>query len=86
MTVSDRRSEEKEWTSYGRFKEPTESRVFLLCLSNTRSQTSDVLHSRNMKEDNIWLGCAQADSWRHSMICRNMSKCVRALASDEASE
>jgi hypothetical protein len=74
---------EKEWTCLWQVKVPSKLRVFLWRLARCSLPSGDILHHRNMAPSNVCSICGAKDSWKHSLIECNMSKCVWALEKED---
>jgi hypothetical protein len=75
---SDTKAEEKEWSTIWKVKVPSKIRIFLWRLARHSIPTRDVLHHCSI--------CGMEDSWRHSLLDCNMSRCVCALEEEELVE
>ncbi|KQJ93913.2 hypothetical protein BRADI_3g07435v3, partial [Brachypodium distachyon] len=64
VTTSNQTATEKSWTSLWRTQIPSKLPVFF----------------RNMAASSVCSICGETDSWRHSLIECNMSRCIWALA------
>lgn len=82
---SNRRDEEKEWSSLWQVKVPSKLRVFLWRLARHSLPSANVLHHWNMDHTRC-VFCGASDSWRHSLLECNMARCVWALECQEIVE
>jgi len=73
---SDARSEEKEWVDLWRVKVPPKIGTFLWRLARHSISTGDIRHRRSMAPNNLCGICGEVDSWRHSLLDCNMSRCT----------
>jgi hypothetical protein len=74
---------ENEWTRLWQVKVLSKLRVFLWRLARCSLPSGDVLHHRNMAPSDVCSICGAKDSWKHSLIECNMSKCVCSLEKED---
>ena len=79
----DTRSEEKEWDDLWRVKVPPKIRLFLWRLARHSIPIGDIRHRRNMALNSLCGICGEVDSWRHSLLDCNMSRCTWVLKRED---
>lgn len=77
---------EKEWSTLWQVRVPSKIRVFLWRLAKHSLPSADVLFHRNMATCDACSLCGVQDSWRHSLVDCNMTRCVWALVPEEVTE
>ena len=82
----DYKSEERECKSLLQVQVPSKIRLFLWRLARQSIPFGDVLHHRNMAASSSCAICGLEDSWKHSLLECNMTKCVWALEKDEITD
>ena len=83
---SDRREEEKEWSSLWQVMVPSKVRIFIWWLAKYSLPYADVLHCRNMADHGQCALCGATDPWKHSLLECNMARCVWVLESEKIIE
>jgi hypothetical protein len=76
---SNFKAEENEWTDLWNVNVPPKVRNFLWRLARLSLPTTDVRHHRHMAATSSCTLCGAEDSWMHSLLECNMSRCVWTL-------
>jgi ribonuclease HI len=84
--TSDHKASEDKWKTIWSVRVPSKSSIFLWRLARHSLLSGDVLQHRKMAQSSACFSCGQQDSWRHSLLECNITRCVWDLVDEHTVE